>query len=88
MQNTFILFIIINHTAEKCSRQFQEGCASTNGKKTDELSAFTTEVPYMYASREDKERKWRLIMKQKPLNRGDSCWEKPIKAVGSPNQVA
>lgn len=66
MQNTFILFIIINHTAEKCSRQFQEGFESTNGKKMGELSAFTTEVPCMYASREDKERKWRrLIMKKK-----------------------
>lgn len=92
MQNTFILFIIINHTAEKCSCQFQEGCASTNGKKMGELSAFTTEVPCMYASREDKERKRRrLIMKKKDpehLNRGDSCWEKPIKAVVSLNQVA
>lgn len=76
MQNTFILFIKINHTAEKCSRQFQEGCASTNGKKMGELSAFITEVPSMYTSRQDKERKWRrLIMKKEDpehLNRGDS----------------
>lgn len=46
-------------------------------KKMGELSAFTTEVPCMYASREDKERKWRrLIMKIKDpehLNRGESC---------------
>lgn len=50
-------------------RQFHKGCASTNGKKMGELSAFTTEVPCMYASREDKERKWRrLIMIKKTLN--------------------
>lgn len=92
MQNTFILFIIINHTAQKCSCQFQEGCASTNGKKMGELSASTTEVPCMYASREDKERKWRrLIMKKnefKHLNTGHSCWEKPIKAGISLNHMA
>lgn len=53
----------MNPTAQKCSCQFQEGCASTNGKKMGELSAFSTEVPCMYASREDKERKWgRLIV--------------------------
>lgn len=45
--------------------QFHEGCASANGKKMGELSAFTTQVPSMHTSREDKEKKWRrLIMKK------------------------
>lgn len=87
MQNTFILFIIINHIAEKCSRQFQEGFASTNGKKTGELSAFTTEVPCMYASREDKESKQKTDYEKNQKTLGDSCRENPVKAVVSLNQL-
>lgn len=71
-------------------RQFHKGCASTNGKKMGELSAFTTEVPCMYASREDKKMEKTNNDKKNPehLNRGDSCWEKRIKALVSLNQVA
>ena len=86
MQNTFILFMKNTHVNSR------NAVPVLNGKEMGQLPAFTTEVPCMYASREDKERTWRrLIMKKKELkhlNRGHSCWEKPIKAVVSLDPVA